>query len=385
MSSRTLFNAEEVVIEKAKALLENKANRNNPLIEDYHELYTDYIKIYKQMRMLVRMSDRQQQSLNMAYREVKQAKEVAETANRAKSIFLANMSHELRTPLNAIIGYAEMLMEDAEESSACPEFKSAHADFRAIYSAGCHLLGLITEILDLSKIEAGKMELNIETFEVNTLIDDILPTIRPLVEKNTNRLVLHFENTAQSPEEKKQVQKKKPVKNYILSESFTSPDSCLQDKAGSSKENACISIQDLGRMKSDMTKVRQIIFNLLSNSAKFTQNGTITLFVKRENKQETTGLGEDIEEECLIFTVSDTGIGMSKDELSRLFEPFTQADSSTTKKYGGTGLGLAITKRFVEMMGGKIDVQSQVNTGTTFTIRMPAAIDESNLFEVETA
>jgi PAS domain S-box-containing protein len=241
-----------------------------------------------------------------------QAREAAETANTTKSVFLANMSHELRTPLNAIIGYSEMLMEDAEDLGQ-DDFVP---DLQKIRGAGQHLLSVINDILDLSKIEAGKMELFLETFDVPALIDEVVSTVQPLVDKNKNTLVIQRAD-------------------------------------------------NLGDMYADLTKVRQGLFNLLSNASKFTEAGAITLNVTGEVVNE---------EEWLTFSVSDTGIGMTPEQIEGLFEAFSQAEASTARKYGGTGLGLTITKRFCEMMGGAISVESQAGVGSTFTIRLPAKV-----------
>ena len=244
--------------------------------------------------------------------ELVAARQDAESANRAKSQFLANMSHELRTPLNAIIGYSEMLQEEASDlgqSSFIP-------DLEKIRTAGKHLLSLINDVLDLSKIEAGKMELFLETFDVDTMLDDVETTIRPLLAKNKNRLVV--------------------------------------DRAAS-----------LGAMTADLVKVRQMLLNLLSNACKFTQDGTVTLRATRR---------DDVE---LVFEVADSGIGMSDEQIGRLFESFSQAEASTSRRYGGTGLGLAITRRFCEMMGGSVSVRSQPGVGSTFTIVVPARADRA--------
>lgn len=248
-------------------------------------------------------------------RELAVAKEQADSANEAKSAFLASMSHELRTPMNAIIGYSELLMEEAEDDGN-DEYVP---DLKKIHGSGRHLLMLINDILDISKIEAGKMELYCEDFEVRPIVDDVATTAMTLVEKNGNHFVIEAN-------------------------------------------------EDLGGMHSDMTKIRQILFNLLSNAAKFTDNGTITLSATR-----TVSEGSD----RIVFLVADTGIGVPKDKLEGLFDEFTQVDSSTTKHYGGTGLGLALVKKFCEMLGGSVNVESEVGVGTKFTVILPATTVDS--------
>ncbi|MEO5511875.1 MAG: response regulator [Longimicrobiales bacterium] len=241
--------------------------------------------------------------------ELEDAKLAAEVASRTKSQFLANMSHELRTPLNAVIGYSEMLMEEAEDAG----HEDYIPDLRKIHGSGRHLLGLINDILDLSKIESGRMELYFETFEVKPMIDEVAATIAPLISKNGNTLELEL-------------------------------------------------APDLGTVRLDQVKVRQILFNLLSNASKFTENGRITLAA--------SSTGENV-----VFRVSDTGIGMTPEQTAKVFEPFTQADASTSKKYGGTGLGLSITQKFCEMMNGRIDLASEPGRGTAFTVTLPTDAD----------
>jgi len=246
-------------------------------------------------------------------------KEAAEEANRAKSQFLANMSHELRTPLNAIIGYSEILQEDAEDQG----YEDMVPDLEKIRGAGKHLLGLINDILDISKIEAGKMDLYLETFDLEQVIFEVENTIQPLVKKNHNRLEI-----------------------VRLSHLETS---------------------NLGTMYADLTKLRQALFNLLSNAAKFTEAGTITLTVERDRAH------------WLTFKVADTGIGMSLEQMNKVFQAFTQADASTTRKYGGTGLGLAISRHFCQMMGGDITVSSEIGKGSAFTICLPSRVGDRAL------
>jgi signal transduction histidine kinase/CheY-like chemotaxis protein len=249
-----------------------------------------------------------------AEEEVAKAKEASEMANRTKSLFLANMSHELRTPLNAIVGYSEMLQEEA----AAQHLDSFGEDLGKINASGRHLLALINDILDLSKIEAGKMELFLENFELNALIDEVASTIQPMVEKNSNKLLIECS-------------------------------------------------ADLGGMRADQVKVRQALFNLLSNAAKFTHDGSITLNAEREQMD---GL------DWIVFRVADSGIGLTPEKIVRLFQDFTQADASTTRKFGGTGLGLALTRRYCQMMGGDVIVRSAPGEGSTFTIKLPAIVSE---------
>lgn len=279
-----------------------------------YSLFERNITLQKSVEARTHELERLNHELHRMIDEANEAQEAAEQASRSKSIFLANMSHELRTPLNAIIGYSEMLLEEAEEMGE----ESFASDLKKIHSAGKHLLGLINDILDLSKIEAGKMGLYLEDFDVSSMVEDVCTTIRPLIEKNGNSLEVRRQN-------------------------------------------------NLGEMRADLTKVRQMLFNLLSNASKFTENGMINLTLGKE-----TGVDGD----WLTFAVADSGIGMTEEQLGRLFQAFSQADASTTRKYGGTGLGLTITRRFCEMMGGTIEVTSEQGKGSTFVIRLPAVVKE---------
>ena len=244
--------------------------------------------------------------------ELLSAKHAAEDANRAKSAFLANMSHELRTPLNAIIGYSEMLEEETQELGKVENVK----DLQKIQGAGKHLLSLINDVLDLSKIEAGRMGLHLETFEVAPLIEEMINTLHPAFMKNSN--VVHLELA-----------------------------------------------EGLGSMRADITKVRQILFNLLSNASKFTDHGTISVEVDRSS------IGD---QDWIRFQVSDTGIGITPKQKANLFQEFTQADVSISRKYGGTGLGLAISYRYAQLMKGRITVESEMGKGSVFTVHLPAKV-----------
>jgi two-component system, sensor histidine kinase and response regulator len=236
----------------------------------------------------------------------------AESATRAKSQFLASMSHELRTPLNAIILYSELLQEEAEDLG----HKSPIQDLQRIRSAGKHLLDLINGILDLSKIEAGKMDLALERFDIRSMLDDVVDTVGPLVKKNGNALTVRC-----GPQ--------------------------------------------IGSVRGDLMKTRQILVNLLGNAGKFTEHGDVTLEVRGRAYQ-----GSD----AIEFVVSDTGVGMTAEQSAKVFEAFTQADVTTTRKYGGTGLGLAIVVRFCELMGGHVSVESAPGAGSRFTVVLPCEV-----------
>ena len=244
--------------------------------------------------------------------ELQEARVAAEKANQAKSNFLSFMSHELRTPLTAIIGFSEMLVQDVEAEG----HKEWVEDLRRVHDSGRYLLELINDILDISKIEAGKMEVHVETFDVGVLVRDLKGVLRPLVERKKNQLVIEC------------------------------PD-------------------NLGTLQADRIKVRQCLLNLLSNASKFTEQGTITLAASRQARD-----GQD----WLVFRISDTGIGMTAEQQAKLFRAFSQADDSTSRKYGGTGLGLALTRKFCQMMGGDVTVTSKPGEGSVFTIELPAMV-----------
>ena len=251
-------------------------------------------------------------ALTFAKDDAERAKDDAERANGAKSEFLAKMSHELRTPLNAVLGYTEILLEDAELDGNGGQI----ADLQKINAAGKHLLAMVNDILDISKIEAGKMELNIENVDLDTLVNEVESTARPLAAKNTN--------------------------------------------AFSVKRDG-----ELGAIRADATKLRQAIFNLLSNASEFTQNGQITLSAKRETRAEG---------EWISISVTDTGVGISAAQQAALFSNFSQASPAIAAKFGGTGLGLSLSRNLIRLMGGEISVESEVGKGSTFTISLPVSV-----------
>jgi signal transduction histidine kinase len=277
-------------------------------------VFEDVVLVMACLRSVDEMRDRAERTaaLERNTDELRVAHQKAEAATRAKSDFLASMSHELRTPLNAIILYSELLQEEAQERG-----EDSVADLQKIQGAGKQLLELINGILDLSKIEAGKMVLSLETFEVRALLDDITGMVQPLVEKNANGLVVNCP-------------------------------------------------PDIGAMHADVMHVRQILLNLLSNAAKFTSEGSIILSARAT---QVAGL------DTVEFVVVDTGVGMTPEQAGKVFEAFTQADVTTTRKYGGTGLGLALVSRFCRLLGGTVSVDSRVGQGSRFTVRLPRRVD----------
>jgi signal transduction histidine kinase len=246
---------------------------------------------------------------------LREAKDMADQANRAKSIFLAKMSHELRTPLNAVIGFSEILLDDVELEGRDSRKRT---DLQRINSAGKHLLSLVADVLDLSKIESNHIDLKIEKFNLSDMVREVVATVEPMVVENKNKLIVKCS-------------------------------------------------QDLGIVSTDQTKLRQAALNLLSNAAKFTRNGTVTFSIQRRKSQ--AGDWIDIQ-------VQDTGIGIAEADIGRLFQNFGQANRSTSSKYGGTGLGLALSQKLCALMGGGVSVKSEVGQGSCFSIRVLAWMTE---------
>jgi signal transduction histidine kinase/CheY-like chemotaxis protein len=296
--------SEDVEALKRELEQERTARREAETLLDIksRELYEASLELYRSAESNKRVLE---DLVAERTRELEVARDQALEASRAKSQFLANMSHELRTPLNAILGYSEMLEEDARDAERTRDAD----DLKKIQVAGKHLLSLINDILDLSKIEAGQMALYLEDAAIGLLVDEVVQTVRPIVEKNRNRFKVVIE-------------------------------------------------PDLGNTRTDVTKVRQTLFNLLSNAAKFTEGGEIELRVRRDDRM-------------IVFSVRDTGIGMTDTQIGALFQAFRQADAETARKYGGTGLGLAISLRFARMLGGDIVVKSEKGKGSVFTLSLP--------------
>jgi signal transduction histidine kinase len=278
-------------------------------------LYTSMMALYY-ANVIMAQSDlkREFDRHQVTAARTREAKEKAERANAAKSVFLAKMSHHLRTPLNAVIGYSEILLEDAHANGN----DGQRADLKRINSAGRHLLSLVTDVFDIAKIDSDNIELTVTRFDLGGFVDDVVSTCRRLIERNGNKLIVQ-------------------------------------------------SGTDLGFVSSDETRLRQVVINLLSNAGKFTTNGRVFLRVRREKAT----LGEEI-----VIAVEDTGIGISPKNLERLFTNFNQAEASTARKYGGTGLGLALSRNLCQLMGGDIEVTSDIAKGSTFTMRVPADNNE---------
>ena len=292
-------------------VMQYQSETGNLSIRGPEDLFTEAGQIGYHYNILMEKLEESGKVMHRQKNELQIAMEKARSASQAKTDFLAKVSHELRTPLNAIIGYSEMLMEEAEDDG----LKTYSDDLTKIHSSGEHLLTLINDILDISKIEAGKMELYLEEFNLKKFISQVVSTAQPLVEKNRNELIVDLDDS-------------------------------------------------IGTLRNDETKLRQVLLNLLSNAAKFTEEGVIKLKVSKATRNN------------IKFELSDTGIGMTPKQLKNVFEEFMQAETSTSKKYGGTGLGLPISKKITEMMDGKIEIKSKVGDGTTFIITIPKTIKE---------
>ncbi len=302
-----------LLIDATNEMLETIQKQNNDLKGHAEELSESKEKLQDYSENLELKVESRTAELRAAMAEAEKARDASESANRAKSTFLAAMSHELRTPLTAIIGFSEMLITDAEMDGKTDSVE----DLKRINSSGRHLLSLINDILDISKVEAGKMELHLENFELSGLLKEVTDAIRPLVANKENNLVVER-------------------------------------------------VEKVSAMRADVIKVRQCLFNLLSNANKFTSKGEVKLTLRSF---------VDDGETWVAFDVRDSGIGISPEQMTRLFKVFSQADESTSRKYGGTGLGLALTKQFCEMMGGTVTVQSELGKGSTFSIVIPARVN----------
>ena len=292
-------------------VMQYQSETGNLSIRGPEDLFTEAGQIGYHYNILMEKLEESGKVMHKQKNELQIAMEKARSASQAKTDFLAKVSHELRTPLNAIIGYSEMLIEESEDDG----LETYTDDLTKIHSSGEHLLTLINDILDISKIEAGKMDLYLEDFELGKFISQVISTAQPLVEKNSNKMIVELDDS-------------------------------------------------IGNLRNDETKLRQVLLNLLSNAAKFTEEGVIKLKVSKATRNN------------IKFELSDTGIGMTPKQLKNVFEEFMQAETSTSKKYGGTGLGLPISKKITEMMNGKIEIKSKIGDGTTFTITIPKTIKE---------
>jgi signal transduction histidine kinase len=287
------------------------ANFMNEMLDRIEENEQRLHKEVSERKIAAQQVQQQRDALQQLTRELTAARDQAYEANYAKSAFLANMSHELRTPLNAVIGYSELLIEEARES----DVTTTIPDLEKIRQAGKHLLTLINEVLDISKIEAGKMALLLEHFDISNMVDEVCDMIKPMVSRNHNTFTVQMAD-------------------------------------------------DLGSMYADITRVRQILFNMLSNACKFTREGRIVLQVEKADA------------EFIHFRVRDTGIGVDEHDMEKLFDEFVQADNSTTRQYGGTGLGLAICRRLSRLMGGDIMVSSSAGKGASFVASIPLRVND---------
>lgn len=299
------------LVDGFNGMLDEIEARNSRLQDEVQAREYAQELLLAEKKKLEKAQERLEERVVERTRELARTRDLAEAANEAKSQFLANMSHELRTPLNAIIGYSEMMLEEIEEGEGPVDFQT---DLERIFGSGRHLLGLINDVLDISQIEAGRMQVNPEEFDLSAVIREIAATVAPMANRNNNKILI--------------------------------PDN-----------------EHAGMMHSDLTKVRQILLNMMSNACKFTQAGNVTLSWERITLPDS---------ENLIFKISDTGIGMTDEQLAKLFQPFTQMDSSTTREYGGTGLGLVISKRLTQLLGGHVEVTSEPDVGSTFTVVLPA-------------
>jgi signal transduction histidine kinase len=279
-------------------------------------LYMSWMAIYYSHVMSMRSQiEKETERYLAANQQLEIVKELADAANRAKSVFLAKMSHELRTPLNAVIGYSELILENIPPGTD----ETKQKDVRSINAAGRHLLSLVVDVLDLSKIEAETIELTVEPFDVAHLLDQVVATVKPLAEANGNSLLVQ-------------------------------------------------QLTPLGTMRTDQTKLRQILVNLLSNASKFTKNGSVTLSVRMDRK--STGAWLDVR-------VRDTGIGISQADIARLFQNYRQVSAATAHQYGGTGLGLSLSQKLCSLMGGSIAVSSELGRGSVFSFCIPAEVSEA--------
>ena len=302
----------------AKSLITKDITNMKKLVSETSDENAEEASVEMMEIAFSRMSDEVNALIDLKTKEMATARDEAREASSAKSRFFANMSHELRTPLNAIIGYSEMLLEDCEDLGN----DDMIPDLKRITNSSKHLLSLINNVLDLSKIEAGKMDMYFTPFSIDTMIETIKDVSGPLATKNNNEFI---------------------IKNNVK-----------------------------GEMTSDETKLRQCIVNFLSNAFKFTENGQVALVI---DQKEIEG------KEYINFDIKDTGIGMTEEQLGKLFDTYTQAERSTSAKYGGTGLGLSISKHFAEMMGGGVEVSSEVGKGSTFSIFVPKQSEEENVDE----